>query len=257
MPHWTDADLQVLYGDGYLPADSPAWNRRRANDIPLRRLRSIEKHLRTPGRSILEVGAGVHAFLARYAAPRGWEVTAQEPSRHFAAELRRRWPDVTVLGDSFLDLDVGRRWSVVYADSVLEHVPDPVPYFEKAGRLLEPGGVLYFVSPNERSLANRWTTWRRRRSTGVASELCPYVGSLHLIGFSRRAVEILARRSGLRLVRFTRRHDYAWLHELMWGAGRRRWPRAAAWWLVDRVGLGTNLEVVLRADPDRLPQTAS
>jgi SAM-dependent methyltransferase len=248
MPHWSGADLQVLYGEGYFPAYSAAWQRRRAHDIPARRLRCIEKHLRAPGRSLLEIGAGVQAFLCRYAAARGWDVTAQEPSHQFAAELLRQWPDLPILGGSFLDLDASRRWSVVYADSVLEHVPDPVPYFEKAAQLLEPGGVLYFVSPNERSLANRLTTWRQRRTTGVASELCPYFGSFHLIGYSRRAVEILARRARLRLVRFERRHDYAWLRELESSAGLRRWPRAAWRWLVDRIGLGSNLEVVLRAD---------
>lgn len=248
MPHWSDADLQQIYGDGYFPAYSAAWERRRRHDIPARRLRRIERLLRAPGRSLLEIGAGEQAYMCAYAAARGWQVTAQEPSRHFAAALRQGRPALPILEGAFLDLDPGRRWSVVYADSVLEHVPDPVPYFEQAARLLEPGGLLYFVSPNERSLANRLATWRQRRTTGVASELCPYAESFHLIGYSRRAVRALARRSGLRLVRFECRHDYAWLFTLEWQGGRRRWPLAAVRWLVDRVGLGSNLEVVLRAD---------
>jgi hypothetical protein len=53
-------------------------------------------------------------------------------------------------------------------------------YEQRGAELLEPGGLLYFVSPNEYSLANVLATLRNRFGNGNALTLCPYTGSYHL-----------------------------------------------------------------------------
>jgi len=47
----------------------------------------------------------------------------------------------------FLDLPADEHHAFIYADSVLEHMPNPLDYFTKARELLVPGGVVDFVSP--------------------------------------------------------------------------------------------------------------
>ncbi len=247
MPHWDEADFEILYGDGYFKEPTAGWRTMRAETIPARRLALIRDHLRSSSKTMLELGAGVQAFMSRYMVERDWDVVAQEPSSAFARALRRADPPISVLSTPFLDLPGGGSYSLVYADSVLEHVPSPIDYFVKIVALLEPGGILYFVSPNELALTNRIRTWRQRSSTGVAQELCPYHDSFHLIGYSRRALESVARQTGLELLEFIQKYDCRAARALQESSGVRKYPRAALLHLMDLLGFGVNLEVVLRA----------
>lgn len=246
MPHWHEDEFARLYGSDYFPEVNPDWERIRAISIPRYRLGVIERLIRTPRRAALEIGSGVSAFMARLLADRGWQVDAQEPSAAFVERLRAADSRLQVLHQSFLDLPSTRTYSLIYADSVLEHVPDPLPYFDKIADLLEPGGLLYFVSPNEYSLDNILITLRNRLGSGHARMLCPYTGSYHLLGYSRRAVESVGRRTGLRLLRFSRERDFEWWHVLRRGPrSLGRYAHSAIALAANAVGLGTNLEVVM------------
>lgn len=253
MPHWQADEFDRLYGTEYFPNEGPAWVAKRATDIPEYRLRIIERLIRCESMTALEIGSGVSAFMARLLASRGWQVDAQEPSAAFVERLQAADPRINVLHQPFLSLRSPRRYSLVYADSVLEHVPEPIPYFERIAELLEPGGLLYFVSPNEYSFENILATLWNRFGSGNARMLCPYTGSYHLIGYSKRAVESVGRRVGLRLVRFARERDFEWWLVLRRGPrSLRRYAHAAVALAANAVGLGTNLEIVMRRDLTRL-----
>ncbi|MFQ5600025.1 MAG: class I SAM-dependent methyltransferase [Candidatus Krumholzibacteriia bacterium] len=247
-PHWTDEDFHDLYGHGYFEEYSPGWRRKRARAIPQRRSSLIDKHVQSSSKTMLEFGAGVHPFMSRHMADRGWKVTAQEPSRVFAEELRRIDPRITVLETPFLEIPSDKKYSLVYADSVLEHVPNPTDYFTKAADLLEPGGILYFVSPNEFALTNKILTFKNKYSNRVAHQLCPYHDSFHLIGYSRKAVGKIEETTGLRLLQFIRKHDFRSFRILEDVEGVLKYPKAVTFYLMDRLGLGLNLEVILRAE---------
>lgn len=247
MPHWDADELGRLYGHDYFQPCNRFWEKQRADNNPRYRLRVIERSISTERRTALEIGAGVSAYMARLLVERGWQVDVQEPSRAFVERLRATDRRLTVLDQPFLTLPSTRKYALIYADSVLEHVPDPIAYFEKIAELLEPGGILYFVSPNEYSLENVVLTLRARLTGRGARMLCPYVGSHHLIGFTRRAVEFAGRRAGLDLVRFARQRDFEWYHVLRRGPrSPGRYAHALIAWVANAVGLGTNLEVVLR-----------
>lgn len=246
MPHWQPDEFDRLYADGYFEVN-PAWEAIRAADIPQYRLRVIERLIGCDGRTALEIGSGVSAFMARHLADRGWHVDAQEPSAAFVETLRGIDPRINVLNEPFLSLPRTRAYALIYADSVLEHVADPNPYFEHISALLEPGGLLYFVSPNEYSLANLLGTLRNRIGSGHARMLCPYVGSYHLLGYSKRAVELAGRRVGLQLVRFARERDFVWWHVLQRRPrSARHYLHAAAAFAADALGFGMNLEIAMR-----------
>ena len=249
MPHWQPDEFELLYGTGYFPSVDPAWEAKRSTEIPGYRFRIIARLIRCEKRTAIEIGSGVSAFMARFLANMGWQVDAQEPSTAFVEQLRRSDARINVLHQPLLSLPSTRRYSLVYADSVLEHLPDPVPYFDKISELLEPGGLLYFVSPNEYSLGNVLATFRNRCGSGNARMLCPYTDSYHLIGYSKRAVEIVGRRTGLRLVRFAREGDFQWWHTLREGPrSPRRYAHSAAAFAANALGLGTNLEIAMRRD---------
>jgi SAM-dependent methyltransferase len=249
MPHWHADEFELLYGNGYFGNVDPAWEAKRSTEIPGYRLRIITRLIRCEGRTALEIGSGDSAFMARFLVSRGWQVDAQEPSAVFVKKLRTVDPRINVLDQPFLSLVPTRRYSLIYADSVLEHVPEPNPYFEKIAELLEPGGLLYFVSPNEYSLGNVLATLRNKFGNGNARMLCPYTGSYHLLGYSKRAVELVGQRVGLRLVRFARERDFEWWHVLRRDPrSPRRYAHSAAAFVANALGLGTNLEIAMRRD---------
>ena len=80
MPSWSEADFQLLYGDGYFVPDSPRWGRIRESVNPSARYSRIQSIIKTEKRDLLEVGSGIYAHFCTKLAQEGWKVLAQEPS---------------------------------------------------------------------------------------------------------------------------------------------------------------------------------
>jgi len=244
MPFWTETDFRLLYGKGYFVPDSPRWGAIRAVRNPNSRFGRIQGILRSDARTVLEVGAGIYAHFCENLAQRGWSVLAQEPSEEFREALERK--GLAAIGEGFLDLPEDRRFALIYADSVFEHVGDPLAYFQKASRLLEPGGVLYLVVPRERSLLGNLKQVLALLRGSACPFLSAYKPPYHLHGYSKRSLGRFAEASGLELPLVFVREDWFWLQAL------ERLPpvvahlAAAGLWLADRCGFGGNLEVGLR-----------
>jgi ubiquinone/menaquinone biosynthesis C-methylase UbiE len=93
-------------------------------------------------------------------------------------------------------------FSVVYMDSVLEHVPDPVQTMNEIKRILKPGGLLLFIVPNEDSLMNSFTkfvyyiTFNKEKY----GKIKPFVTPYHVQGFNSSSLAILIRKTGLQTI---------------------------------------------------------
>lgn len=62
----------------------------------------------------------------------------------------------TVYAGRFEDVDIPEgQFDFVWASHVIEHVPDPKAFTEKVFRLLKPGGIFWFWTPNIESLDAR------------------------------------------------------------------------------------------------------
>ncbi|HOX51832.1 MAG TPA: class I SAM-dependent methyltransferase, partial [Fibrobacteria bacterium] len=197
MPSWSSEDFQLLYGEGYFVPDSPRWGRIRETVNPRSRHRRIQGILRTEGRRLLEVGSGIYAHFCTVMSGEGWDVLAQEPSPEFQKVLRGK--GLAVVGEGFLELPEDAKFSLIFADSVFEHVSDPLAYFQKAGRLLEPGGVLYLVVPRERSLFGNIKQILSKLRGAPSPLLTAYRPPYHLHGYTARSVARFAQAAGLEL----------------------------------------------------------
>lgn len=91
------------------------------------------------------------------------------------ADLRRKWSNVpdfdpsqivdvdfVVEGNDYARAVDGRRFDLVLASHVIEHVPDPLGWFEQMGKILKPEGLLSLIVPDRRftfDVLRRETTW--------------------------------------------------------------------------------------------------
>ncbi|MGB2640343.1 MAG: class I SAM-dependent methyltransferase [Candidatus Acidiferrum sp.] len=108
--------------------------------------------METPGRprKLLDVGCATGDF-PRFMIARGWDVEGVEVST--AAQQIK---DFRVYTNEFQDIPVNEpTYDAVTAWAVLEHVHNPMAYFEKAARVLKPGGLFVFLVTNFQSAASR------------------------------------------------------------------------------------------------------
>ena len=258
MPYWSEDDFSIIYGDEYFSDITSWWLNFRSNVAPKRRIELINNHLQNNRKTLLEVGAGIHGFMCRHLKSLGWQTTAQEPSKVFCQELEKM--GLNTISTPFLEIPAKEKYALIYADSVFEHVPNPVDYFAKSFELLEPGGVLYFISPNEYSLDNKILTLKNKFTHGYVRYLCPY-DSYHLVGFSEKSMEVICQKTGFTLGKFLKRYGQGWRRELnAWYSFKEHeseYPklvakcitlhaRAVLRYAIDLVGYGPNLEVLLR-----------
>jgi SAM-dependent methyltransferase len=170
-----------------------AWTRWEGRPDPRRRRfddwRSLaESH--TPGRRILEIGCSNGAMLEFFGD--GWERFAVEPGADAARVAAER--GVKILGRTIDDVDPGERFHAVISVDVVEHVPDPLPFFRAAAARLHPGGILIIVTGDTDSLP-----WR------LAGSRNWYPAYLeHVSFYNDRCMREIGRRCGLETVAHTR-----------------------------------------------------
>ena len=122
--------------------------------------------------SFLDVGCETGRFLAT-AREYFDRVTGLEVSKSMA-EFAARNLSIEVYTDLFENLDNNLEFDCIRMSHVIEHIPDPHLWLEKARSLLSEGGVLVINVPNIFSLSkqvklllrkwnirpNRWEPWR-------------------------------------------------------------------------------------------------
>jgi 2-polyprenyl-3-methyl-5-hydroxy-6-metoxy-1,4-benzoquinol methylase len=158
-PRLADDALADLYRSNYYIFDRPP-------DAEAARMvdcyRRTVAHLPAEARgSLLEVGSAkgyMLAILGRL----GWRVTGVELSAAAAADARAIFGLEVFTGtlEQFRHAD-SRRFNVVLAQDVLEHVPDPADFLAGLAASLAPGGWLIVDTPNVGyrhvpSLGARW-----------------------------------------------------------------------------------------------------
>ena len=151
-----------------------------------------------PHGRLLDVGCGNGAFLLTMRGL-GWQVEGVEPDPAAASQAQAAGlaVQVAMLDDAVLP---PASFDAITLSHVIEHLLDPAAALERLGRALKPGGVLVSLSPNpEGLLAGRF------RESWFELD-CPR----HLVIPSRRALQVIAERSGLRARTFTSMRLFRW-----------------------------------------------
>lgn len=112
--------------------------------------RIAARHL--AGTSLLELGPA-EGVMTELLASTGKQLTLVEGSGLFCKDLRRRFPDATVVHALFEEFQPEQPFDNIILGHVLEHVQDPVEILARAKNWLVPGtGRLFAAVPNARSL---------------------------------------------------------------------------------------------------------
>ena len=79
-------------------------------------------------------------------------LTLLEGAEHFCDDLRRRYPQATVVHSLFENFTPQETFDFITLGHVLEHVEDPVAIVTLAVSWLKPGGKMIAAVPNSRSI---------------------------------------------------------------------------------------------------------
>jgi len=158
----------------------------------------LVKRYAPPQGTVIEVGCAPGILLAELQA-KGYQCVGAEADEDNAEWIRRNMK-VDVRAGLFPGLDLPH-CDLFLGFDVLEHSPNPDLFLDEVHRLLTPGGVAVLQTPIER--------YGYEPPFGEAFQISfsPYE---HLFLFSTRAIEMLAKHSGLDIVN---------LDERLWIAG--------------------------------------
>lgn len=204
----------------------------------------------TDRRDLLDIGAATGVFM-ECAIRRGWRARGLELSSYAAEAGRAKGLDIAC--SALEDMDDGSVVaSVVTLWDVVEHFRDPVRAFRILGRIVPPGGLIMFATPQSDSFFARvmgrfWTL------------LAP---PQHLHYFSQASMLEILRRNGFTIVSTEWRgksFDLGYIIHFVMGWLRIRWAwlnRVGHWRIMQRIVLRINphdMMIVLAKRSDESP----
>lgn len=150
----TAEEMESIYRHDYYKIEKPLYISRYTEDLEwwrqayVERYEWFEKILGARRRKLLDVGSGPGFFL-QTGNERGWQTLGVEPSTQAAEHTRNLGLEVI---ENFLTASLVKelgKFDVVHLSDVLEHIPDPAAMVRMANQLLNPGGLICIVVPND------------------------------------------------------------------------------------------------------------
>ena len=97
---------------------------------------------------VLEVGSAMGSFL-KVAQEEGFDVTGVELSEKACEIARSKVGEENVFNGTLENADIEPgSIDVLFMSDVIEHIPQPVPFLEKAVRSIKRGGIIYLTTPD-------------------------------------------------------------------------------------------------------------
>jgi SAM-dependent methyltransferase len=156
VPVPTPQELDEVYRQEYYSTEKPLYLERHREDAEwwdtfyADHYDRFEEALPPDRRRLLDVGSGPGFFLL-HGKRRGWDVLGVDPSVQAVAHARGLGVEVA---EGFLTDESAPQFGmfdVIHMNEVLEHLPDPRAMVRLARGMLDPGGLLCVIVPNDYS----------------------------------------------------------------------------------------------------------
>ncbi len=234
MPIFSKEDFRGNYSMEYYNSSEES-----DYDRAMRRYKDIIKY--KDSGSILDIGCAKGYFL-RVCSENGWDANGIDVSSEAASFAKENFGlDVFVgeLKDTSLDSE---RFDVVFADQLLEHLPDPTSFLTEVNRILKKGGLLFIAVPNEDSLVHKVSNlYFKLLGKKWTANLSPLYPSYHVHGFSPKTLKRMLEKARFRVLELSvysgSNSGMDMYHPIL------RLGRQAILWLSHIIGAGSALQV--------------
>jgi 2-polyprenyl-3-methyl-5-hydroxy-6-metoxy-1,4-benzoquinol methylase len=200
--NFSKEEWQALYNSHYFVENTKWLENKRKIDLHTR-LDRLNSYIYPKNEiNFLDIGCGQGYGLIQSLA-RGWNTTGLDirDNRVEAAKIIDINFNLSDLTNTELK---DNSFDIIYLDSVLEHVLNPLEYLEKIKNLLKSGGVAYIGVPNEDSFLNdiRKLASLLGANKKKSAKLKPLDSPYHIIGFNRTSLKYIINKSGLNQLYF-------------------------------------------------------
>ncbi len=195
----TEQELEEIYRHEYYTDEKPLYIEHFKQDLDWwniaygDRYDTFEAELPAGRRRLLDIGSGPGYFL-KHGKDRGWDVLGVEPSARAAAHSRSLGLEII---EEFLDADLAERlgtFDAIHMSEVLEHIPQPAKLLGIAHKLLNPGGMICVVVPND------YSPFQQALRAAQGFEPWWVAPPHHLNYFDFESAEALLRKTGFEIV---------------------------------------------------------
>lgn len=102
------------------------------------------------GSSVLELGYG-DGIITAYLNDLDIELSVLEGSEYLVNKIREKY-NITIFNELFEEFEPQKKYDLILASHVMEHVDNPVLLMEKMGNWLTENGKLIIIVPNKESI---------------------------------------------------------------------------------------------------------
>jgi 2-polyprenyl-3-methyl-5-hydroxy-6-metoxy-1,4-benzoquinol methylase len=112
-------------------------------------LEMYKKLVPAGAKDVLDVGCA-QATLALQLAEAGYAVTAVDIRQGFLDYAQTRWThgDINFITGNVFEVNFAKKFDVIFANQILEHLVYPAEFVQKLALFLRPGGKMVMTTPN-------------------------------------------------------------------------------------------------------------
>ena len=161
-----------------------------AKNYAEKRINYYESLLKRKCKNILDVGCGPGVFFEPIN-NLSIEWSGIEVNPHWIKFGKKN--NIPILNKKIYEID--KKFDVITAHQVLEHVEYPTLFLKNIVKRLKPGGILHFELPNQFSL----TSSMRKISPMISQDFGFIQPPMHLRAYSKKTIKILLRKHKLQI----------------------------------------------------------